>query len=128
MYYVTMDDERAFPHDIVVLTHLRGYPEELRRYSNLIKQIHPRGMSAVEFLLKRPPSGDFVEAIARLVRDGVEIVTAVEAAEMAGVPPRTLLDEVASRADFPVPLYRKEHRAVWRRAEVDAYLHGAHDG
>jgi len=123
-----MADEQAFPLDVKVLAHLRGYPEELRRYSNLIKQTHPRGASAVEFLLKRPPSGDFVEAVARLIRDGEEIVTAVEAAELAGVPPRTFLEEIASRADFPAPLYRREHRAVWRRAAVDAYLDAAHDG
>lgn len=123
-----MDDAQAFPHDLAVLAHLRGYPEDLRRYSNLIKQAHPRGMSAVEFLLKRPSTGDFVEAVSRLVRDGVEIVTVVAAAEMAGVPPRTFLEEIASRADFPAPLYRKEHRAAWRRADVEAYLRAPHNG
>jgi len=117
-----MGEEPAFPHDLEVLAHLRGYPEELRRYSNLMKQTHPRGTSAVEFLLKRPPSGDFVETVARLVRDGEEIVNAVEAAELAGVPPRTFLEELAARSDFPSPLYRKDHRAIWRRAEVQAYL------
>ncbi|MDQ7844721.1 MAG: hypothetical protein QN149_10905 [Armatimonadota bacterium] len=117
-----MADGPAFPLDIKVLAHLRGYPEELRRYSNLIKQGHPRGISAVEFLLRRPPSGDFVEAIARAVQGGEEVVTAVEAAEMAGISPKALLEELAARPDFPAPLYRKEHRALWRRAEVQAYL------
>jgi hypothetical protein len=32
-----------FVVDFKVLEHLRGYPEELRRYSNLMKQSHPRG-------------------------------------------------------------------------------------
>jgi len=44
---------------------------------------HSRGQSAVEFLLRRPSSGDFVEALCRFVRDGVDMVTAVEAAESA---------------------------------------------
>ena len=123
-----MPEEQAFPQDFKVLEHLRGYPEELRRYSNLLKQTHPRGQSAVEFLLKRPASGDFVEAVCRLVQDGVEIVSAVEAADLAGVSPRTFLDEVASRPDFPAPLFRQDHRALWRRADVDAYLHAPHNG
>lgn len=123
-----MADERAFPLDAEVLSHLRGYPEDLHRFANLIKQTNPRGSSAVEFLLKRPPSGEFVEAIARAIRDGVPVVTAVEAAELAGLPPRRFLDEVASRADFPAPLYRKDHRAIWRRAEVQAYLDAPHNG
>jgi len=121
-------EEQAFPQDFKVLEHLRGYPEELRRYSNLLKQTHPRGQSAVEFLLKRPASGDFVEAVCRLVQDGVEIVSAVEAADLAGVSPRAFLDEVASRPDFPAPLFRQDHRALWRRADVDAYLHAPHNG
>ena len=123
-----MPEEQAFPQDFKVLEHLRGYPEELRRYSNLLKQTHPRGQSAVEFLLKRPASGDFVEAVCRLVQDGVEIVSAVEAADLAGVSPRAFLDEVASRPDFPAPLFRQDHRALWRRADVDAYLHAPHNG
>lgn len=123
-----MPEEQAFPQDFKVLEHLRGYPEELRRYSNLLKQTHPRGQSAVEFLRKRPASGDFVEAVCRLVQDGVEIVSAVEAADLAGVSPRTFLDEVASRPDFPAPLFRQDHRALWRRADVDAYLHAPHNG
>lgn len=123
-----MPDEQAFPQDFRVLEHLRGYPEELRRYSNLLKQTHPRGQSAVEFLLKRPPTGDFVEAVCRLVQDGVEILSAVEAADLAGISPRVFLDEVASRPDFPAPLFRQDHRALWRRADIDAYLHAPHNG
>ncbi len=123
-----MSEAAPFPADVRVLEHLRGYPEDLRRYSNLLKQTHPRGVSAVEFLLKRPQTGDFVEAICRFVRDGEEIVTAVEAAELAGVSPRAFLEEIASRADFPAALFRQEHRALWRRADVDAYLNAPHDG
>jgi hypothetical protein len=111
-----------FGVDFKVLEHLRGYPEDLRRYANLMKQTHPRGQSAVELLLNRPGSGDFVEAVCRYVRDGVEIITAVAAAETAGVPPPDFLERVASREDFPTPLFRRDHRAVWRREEVEAYL------
>ena len=111
-----------FGVDFKVLEHLRGYPEELRRYANLMKQSHPRGQSAVEFLLKRPSSGDFVEAVCRFVRDGVDVVTAVEAAESAGLSPREFLARVAPRADFPAPLFRREHRALWARDGVEAYL------
>lgn len=123
-----MSDAAPFPADFRVLEHLRGYPDDLRRYSNLLKQTHPRGVSAVEFLLKRPPTGDFVEAVCALVRDGVDLVTAVGAADLAGVTPRVFIEEIASRPDFPAPLYRQEHRAIWRRADVDAYLNAPHDG
>lgn len=115
--------ETDFSLDFKVLQHLRGYPEELRRYSNLMKQTHPRGISAVEFLLKRPAAPDgFVETVARLVRDGEEIVSAVEAAEVVGLPPRAFLDELATRPDFPRPLFNAGTRALWRRAEVEAYV------
>lgn len=114
-----------FPLDFKVLQHLRGYPEELRRYSNLLKQVHPRGTSAVHFLLKRPSSPDgFVEAVCRLVRDGEEIVSAVEAAELAATPPKMFFDQIASRPDFPPPLFSRGYRVVWRRADVEAYLAG----
>lgn len=121
-----------FPLDLKVLPHLRGYPEELVRYSNLIKQANPRGMSAVEFLLKRPSSPDgFLETLCRLVRDGENVLSAVEASELAGLSPKALLAEMASRPDFPAPLFRREHRALWRATEVQDYLrtHGAtHSG
>jgi hypothetical protein len=115
-------DAPPFPQDAAVLAHLRGYPDDLRRFANLVKQTHPRGTSAVEFLLRRPPAGEFVEALARAVRDGVEIVTAVEAAALAKRTPQEFLQALAARPDFPAPLYRRDHRAIWRRAEVLAYL------
>lgn len=115
-----------FPMDFKVLEHLRGYPDDLKRYSNLLKQIHPRGMSAVEFLLKRPPAqDDFVDAVCRLVRDGEEIFNVVEAADAAHLPPQMFLDDMASRPDFPQPLFRNGHKAVWRKAEVLTYLKSA---
>jgi hypothetical protein len=111
-----------FSEDFAVLEHLRGYPEDLHRYANLMKQAHPRGQSAVGFLLGRPGAGDFVETVCRYVRDGIEILTAVEAAEAAGLSPQDFLNRLASREDFPAPLFRRDHRAVWRRDEVAAYL------
>lgn len=112
-----------FTLDFKVLQHLRGYPEELQRYSNLIKQVHPRGISALEFLLKRPASPDmFLETICRLVRNGEEIMTPVEAAERAGTSPQVFLDQIAAHPDFPAPLFRQDRRVLWRRADVEAYL------
>src|SRR2546425_11995275 len=109
--------------DIEVLQHLRGYPEELHRYANLMKQTHPRGMSAVEFLLGRAGAQDgFLETICRMVRAGETVVTAVEAADLAGVPPRAFLEDVAARPDFPGPVLRREHRAIWRKGDVERYL------
>jgi hypothetical protein len=111
-----------FSVDLTVLEHLRGYPEDLHRYANLMKQAHPRGQSAVAFLLGRPGTGDFVETVCRYVRDGIPLVTAVEAAAWTGLSPRDFLDRLASREGFPAPLFRREHRAVWRRDEVTAFL------
>lgn len=120
-----------FGLDFKVLEHLRGYPDELKRYSNLIKQVHPRGMSAVEFLLKRPSAADdFVAQVSRLVRDGQELMNVVEAAEAAGLEPKAFLNGLASEPDFPRPLFRKDHKAVWRKADVEAFLarHGDRNG
>lgn len=112
-----------FPVDFKVLEHLRGYPDDLRRYSNLLKQVHPRGVSAVAFLLKRPPApDDFVETVCRLVQNGEEIMNVVEAADAAHMPPQMFLDEVASRPDFPEPLFRSGRKIVWRKADVERYL------
>ena len=112
-----------FAGDFEVLPHLRGYPEELHRYANLMKQTHPRRMSAVEFLLGRAGAQDgFLETICQMVKAGEAVVTAVEAADLAGVPPRAFLEDVAARPDFPAPVFRREHRAIWRKADVERYL------
>ncbi len=117
------ESESAFAVDFKVLQHLRGHPEELHRYANLMKQAHPRGISAVEFLLKRPPSPDgFLEAICHFVRDGVDILTEVEAAARVGRSPAAFLDEVASQPEFPASLFRKAQWGIWRAGDVDAYL------
>src|SRR3989454_12588369 len=78
-----------FAGDFEVLKHLRGYPEELHRYANLMKQTHPRGMSAVEVLLGRGGAQDGVPGtICRVVKAGATVVPAVEAGERAAAPPR----------------------------------------
>jgi len=111
-----------YQRDTLVLQHLRGYPEELRHYSNLIKQAHPRGMSALDFVLRRPAASDsFIAAVCRLVAAGEEVLSAVEAAERFAVPPRTFLETIAARPDFPAPLFANAEKRVWRAGEVEAY-------
>lgn len=112
-----------FARDAQVLPHLRGYPEELRHFSNLIKQAHPRGISALEFVLRRPAAGDsFIAALCRLVAAGEAVLSAVEAAERFGVPPRVFLDVIAARPDFPTPLFARGEKRLWRAGDVEAYI------
>src|SRR5437016_10203851 len=91
-------DHPASPDlDVAVLTHLRGYPEELRRFSNLIKQAHPHGRTAVEFFLSRPVAeNSFIAMLCRLVQAGEDIVTVVEAADVLHVPPARVLELAAA--------------------------------
>jgi hypothetical protein len=111
-----------YARDTLVLQHLRGYPEELRHYSNLIKQAHPRGMSALDFVLRRPAASDsFVAAVCRLVAAGEHLLSAVEAAEHFGVAPRPFLETIAARPDFPAPLFAREEKRLWRAGDVEAY-------
>jgi hypothetical protein len=115
-------DQTIFEEDLKVLSHLRGYAEDLRHYSNLIKQAHPRGMSALKLVLGRPQASDsLIAAACRYVSEGVPIASAVEAAEMFTLSPPAFLTEVASRPDFPEPLFASEHRRLWRRADLEAY-------
>jgi hypothetical protein len=112
-----------FEEDLKVLAHLRGYPEDLRHYSNLIKQAHPRSMSALRLVLGRPASSEsLIAAVCRAVADGVPIASAVEAAERFGVTPAAFLAGIAAQPDFPEPLFAADHRRIWRVADLDAYL------
>ncbi len=112
-----------FARDAQVLPHLRGYPEELRHFSNLIKQAHPRGISALEFVLRRPAASDsFIAALCRLVAAGEAVLSAVEAAERFGVSPRVFLDVIAARPDFPAPLFARGEKRLWRAGDVEAYI------
>ena len=113
----------SFDEDLKVIGHLRGYPDEVKTFGNTIKQANPRGMSAVRLVLGRPTSAtSLIAAVCRYVAEGVPIASAVEAAERFGLPPRRFLDEVASRPDFPTPLFAHEHRRLWRQADIDTYL------
>ncbi len=110
--------------DFAILAHLGGYPEDLRRFSNLMKQAHPRGRTAAEFFLEREVAGDsFVAVLCRWVRAGEDIVTVVEAADLLGVPPARVL-ELAAAPGFPRPLSGEGRYQVWRRADVTATRRG----
>ncbi|HEX4836579.1 MAG TPA: hypothetical protein VFW01_09610 [bacterium] len=105
--------------DLAVLSHLRGYPEELRRFSNLMKQAH-QGRAAAEFFLTRPVAEDsFVAALVRLIQSGEDIVTVVEAAELLGCSPSALLDP-ARLSDLPPSLAGEGRHRIWRRADIMA--------
>ncbi|MDR7519398.1 MAG: hypothetical protein QN131_06335 [Armatimonadota bacterium] len=115
-------EQQPFEEDLKVLAHLRGYAEDLRHYSNLIKQAHPRGSSALRLVLDRPAaSASLIAAVCRYVAEGVPIASAVEAADLYGLPPARFLDEVASRPDFPAPLFAVDRRRLWRRSDLEAY-------
>ena len=115
-------DGDAYEEDLKVLGHLRGYADEVKTFGNTIKQANPRGMSALRLVLGRPTSAtSLIAAVCGYVAAGVAILGAVEAAERFGLPPRQFLDEVATRPDFPSPLFAHEHRRLWRLSDVDAY-------
>jgi len=114
--------DQSFDEDLKVLAHLRGYPEDLRHYSNLIKQAHPRGISALRQVLGRPASSaSLIAAVCRYVAEGVPIASAIEAADLFSVPPRQFLDDIASLTDFPPPLFAADHRRIWRLADLETY-------
>jgi hypothetical protein len=105
--------------DATVLHHLRGFPEELQRFANIVKQAH--GRSAVEFFLSRPAAPDsFLAALCRAARDGDDVVTVIEAADMLGRPAAALLTP-ESEAALPPPLWGTGRHRLWRRAEMLRY-------
>jgi hypothetical protein len=105
--------------DLIVLRHLRGFPDELHRFSNAVKQAH--GRSAVDLFLSRPaPPDSFLAALCRAVRDGQDVVTAVEAAELLGRPAAELLTPEADAA-LPAPVWGTGRHRLWRRADIVSY-------
>jgi hypothetical protein len=105
--------------DAGVLRHLRGFPEELHRFSNIVKQAH--GRSAVELFLARPaPADSFLAALCRAARDGDDVVTVVEAAALLSRPPADLLTADAEAA-LPRPRWGTGRHRLWRRADIVAY-------
>ncbi len=102
--------------DAIVLHHLRGFPEDLQRFANVIKQSH--GRSAVEFFLSRPaPADSFLAALCRAARDGEDVVTVIEAAQVLGRPPAALLTP-ESDASLPQPYWGTGRHRLWRRADI----------
>jgi hypothetical protein len=111
------------PLDAEVLRHLHGFPDELHRFSNILKQAH--GRSAVELFLSRPaPADSFLAALCRAARDGEDVVTVVEAAHVLGRRPAELLAP-ESDAALPAPVWGTGRYRLWRRAEILTYAAGA---
>jgi len=105
--------------DLIVLRHLRGFPDELHRFSNAVKQAH--GRSAVDLFLSRPaPPDSFLAALCRAVRDGQDVVTAVEAADLLGRPAAELLTPEAE-ATLPAPVWGTGRHRLWRRTDIVRY-------
>ena len=113
--------------DLAILVHLRGYPEDLCRFSNLMKQAHSNGRTAADFFLSRPVAEDsFVAGACRLVKAGEDVVTVVEAAEMLRIPPSRIL-ELAAAPGFPPPVWGVGRHRVWRRADIPVTQRAADD-
>ena len=118
---MTADFTQPGDLDVVVLRHLRGFPDELHRFSNLVKLANPHGRTAVEFFLSRPaPADSFLAALCRAARDGDDVVTVVEAAEILGRPPAALLTSDAG-STLPAPIWGTGRHRLWRRAEMLGY-------
>ena len=107
--------------DLGILAHLRGYPDELRRFSNLMKQGHLQGRAAADYFLSRDVSADsFVAALARLTQGGEDVVTVVETAELLDRPPAQVL-QLAALPGFPAPLFGEDRHQIWRHADIMAW-------
>ncbi len=119
--------ELALTLDLQVLAHLRGFPEELERYANLVKHAHPRGRSACALIIHRPGPRGFLRRLCQLVAAGVPVVTTWEAAALLGVEPPQLLEMVA-RGQLPPPEFQEGWRIIWRRQAVEGWKGGTAAG
>jgi hypothetical protein len=109
--------ERMDPtaRDVQVLPHLQGFPEEIKRFSNLVKQAHPKGKSAIDLILQRPGARPtFLHRVCAAVADGEDIVTTVEAARILAVPPGELIRRLDA-GELPAPVFHDGRRAIWPR-------------
>ncbi len=113
--------------DLQVLAHLRGFPQELERYANLVKHAHPRGRSACALIIHRPGRRGFLRRLCELVAAGVPVVTTWEAAALVGVQPPQLLEMVA-RGELPPPEFREGSRVIWRRQALERWKGGSRPG
>jgi ATP-dependent Clp protease adapter protein ClpS len=108
--------------DFAVLPHLRGFPDDLERYANLMKQAHPRGKSAVATMIQRPGADSFLRRVALAVHNGEQILTTVAAAERLGVTPAELLRRLDA-GELPPPLFREGRKVIWRTDQLTASAH-----
>ncbi|MCL6500336.1 MAG: hypothetical protein K6U07_10015 [Firmicutes bacterium] len=106
--------------DLAVIAHLRGFPEDLERYANLVKHAHPKGKSAVALIIHRPGSG-FLRRLCELVASGEDVVTTAEAARLLRTTPQQLLERL-DRGEVPVPEFRDGAKVIWRREVWEEHL------
>jgi len=110
--------------DLEVLTHLRGFPEELERYANLVKHAHPLGRSACGLIIHRSGRQGFLRRLCELVASGEPVVTLLEGAALLGCSPAQLLERL-DRGELPAPEFRDGPRVIWRRQALQRWLQQA---
>ncbi len=103
--------------DLAVLPHLRGFPEEFERFSNLVKHAHPRGTSAIDLIIHRPGSNRFLRRVCEAVACGEAILTTYEAAAALGISPEELLERLEA-GEVPEPVFREGRQLVWLRDQL----------
>ncbi|MDR5709775.1 MAG: hypothetical protein QN172_09730 [Armatimonadota bacterium] len=103
--------------DLEVLPHLRGFPEDLARFSNLLKQAHPRGRSAIGLIIHRAGPARFLRRVCEAVARGEAILTTYEAATLLGLSAEELLRRLEA-GELPEPVYREGRKLVWRREQL----------
>ncbi|MCS7174011.1 MAG: hypothetical protein N0A24_11720 [Armatimonadetes bacterium] len=114
-----MSDESALSptQDLEVLPHLRGFPEDLARFTNLLKQAHPRGRSAIGLIIHRPGPDRFLRRVCEAVARGEAILTTYEAAALLGLPAGELVRRLEA-GELPEPVYREGQKLIWRREQL----------
>ncbi|MDR7416510.1 MAG: hypothetical protein QN193_11550 [Armatimonadota bacterium] len=112
---------QAYPlspsRDLEVLPHLRGFAEELARFSNLLKQAHPRGRSAIGLIIHRPGPDRFLRRVCEAVARGETILTTYEAADLLGLSAEELVRRLEA-GELPEPVYREGRKIIWRREQL----------
>lgn len=119
-------EEPPLDLDREVLSHLRGFPEELERYANLVKHAHPLGRSACGMIIHRPGPPGLLRRLCELVASGQPVVTTWEAARLVGISAAELLARL-DRGELPEPEFRDGARVLWRRQVLDGWLRDRKD-